>query len=442
MRHSNRLTAIRIARAKRPGLYADGGGLCLQVQHGPTKSWIFRYMLARRPRKMGLGPIALLSLAEAREAALAARKLLLSGVDPIEARAAERANAAAVALRSMTFGQCADQYIAAHRAGWKNPKHAAQWQSTIATYVKPIIGALPVAAIDTAAVMKVLEQEVAAKVGAKVAKAGARSTAPTTPEAASPLPLWRARPDTAGRVRGRIELILSWGAVRGYRGGDNPARWRGHLDHLLPGRSKVAKIRHHAALPYQQLPAFMAALRARSGISARALEFTILTAARTGEVIGATRAEFDLAERMWIIPAIRMKSRDEERGPHRVPLCDRALEILRELPSEGDFVFVGRRPGTALSNMAMLETLKQMGRGDLTTHGFRSTFRDWSAETTAYPHELLEMALAHAVGDKVEAAYRRGDLLEKRRRLMADWATYCQSAPQSDANVVPMRGAG
>jgi integrase len=232
---------------------------------------------------------------------------------------------------------------------------------------------------------------------------------------------------------------LGWATVRGYRTGDNPARWRGHIDQLLPGRSKIAKVRHHAALPYRELPAFMTALRARSGISARALEFTILTAARTGEVIGARREEFNLAERMWSIPAARMKGRDDERGPHRVPLSERALEILAELPSEGEFIFAGRRPGTALSNMAMLETLKQMGRGDLTTHGFRSTFRDWSAETTAYPHELLEMALAHAVGDKVEAAYRRGDLLEKRRRLMADWATFCQSAQQSEGIVVPIR---
>jgi len=421
MRESNRLTALKIGKLKRPGLYADGNGLCLQVQPGPTKAWIFRYMLARRPRKMGMGPLALVPLAEAREKALAYRKLLLAGIDPIEARASDRANAAAEALRSITFSQCADKYIATHLAGWKNPKHAAQWESTIADYAKPIIGALPVRAIDTAAVMKVLEQDV-------------------TRKAKPPTPLWRALPDTAGRLRGRIEQILGWASVRGYRTGDNPARWRGHIDQLLPGRSKIAKIRHHAALPYQELPAFMTTLRARPGISARALEFTILTATRTGETIGARREEFDPAERMWSIPAARMKGRDDERGPHRVPLSERTLEILAELPSEGEFVFPGRRPQMALSNMAMLETLKQMGRGDLTTHGFRSTFRDWSAETTAYPHELLEMALAHAVGDKVEAAYRRGDLLEKRRRLMGDWAAYCAASPSSADNVVPLRG--
>lgn len=417
MRESNRLTALKIGKLKRPGLYADGNGLCLQVQPGPTKAWIFRYMLARRPRKMGLGPLALVPLAEAREKALAYRKLLLAGIDPLEARAVERANAAAEALRIITFNQCADKYIAAHRTGWKNAKHAAQWGSTIATYATPIIGALPVQAVDTTAVLKVIEQEVPGK----------RKDPPKS--------LWLARPDTAGRVRGRIELILSWATARGYRTGDNPARWRGHIDQLLPGRSKVAKVRHHAALPYPALPDFMTALRAREGVSARALEFTILTATRTGEVIGARRAEFDLAARMWIIPGIRMKSGRE----HRVPLSDGALEILAALPSEGEFVFPGRRPGMPLSNMAMLETLKQMGRGDLTTHGFRSTFRDWSAEMTAFPHELLEMALAHAVGDKVEAAYRRGDLLEKRRRLMDDWADYCAALIAAGPEVVPIR---
>ena len=356
-------------------------------------------MLAGRPHKMGMGPVALVPLAEARDKALAYRRQLLAGVDPLAARAAERANAAAEALRSVTFRQCAERYMAANRAGWKNPKHAAQWDSTIATYVDPVIGDLPVQAIDTTAVMRVLEQEAGKP----------------------PTPFWQARPDTAGRVRGRIETVLNWAAARGYRTGDNPARWRGHIDRLLPALSKLRKVEHHAALPYQELPAFLATLRARDGVAARALEFTILTATRTGEVIGARRAEFDDDARMWIIPGIRMKSGRE----HRVPLSDRAIEILANMPSEGEFVFPGRQPGSVLSNMAMLETLKQMGRGDLTTHGFRSTFRDWAAEMTAYPHELQEMALAHVVSDKVEAAYRRGDMLEKRRRLMADWAQYC-----------------
>jgi integrase len=417
-RQSNRLTAVEVARKKRPGLYADGGGLCLQVQPGannssPTKAWIFRYMLAGHPHKMGMGPVALVPLAEARDKALAYRRLLLAGVDPLAARAAERANAAAEALRSVTFRQCAERYMAANRAGWKNDKHAAQWDSTIATYVNPVIGDLPVQAIDTTAVMSVLEQEAGKP----------------------PRPFWQARPDSAGRVRGRIETILNWASARGYRTGDNPARWRGHIDRLLPALSKLRKVEHHAALPYLELPAFLTTLRARDGVAARALEFTILTAARTGEVIGARRAEFNDDERMWIIPGTRMKSGRE----HRVPLSDRAVKILATLPSEGEFVFPGRQPGSALSNMAMLETLKQMGRGDLTTHGFRSTFRDWAAEMTAYPHELQEMALAHVVSDKVEAAYRRGDMLEKRRRLMADWAGYCTSTPRQGRRVIPIR---
>jgi integrase len=245
---------------------------------------------------------------------------LLAGVDPLAARAAERANAAAEALRSVTFRQCAERYMAANRAGWKNPKHAAQWDSTIATYVDPIIGDLPVQAIDTTAVMRVLEQEAGKP----------------------PTPFWQARPDTAGRVRGRIEAVLSWGGrARGYRTGDNPARWRGHIDRLLPALSKLRKVEHHAALPYQELPAFLATLRARDGAAVRALEFTILTATRTGEVIGARRAEFDDDARMWVIPGIRMKSGRE----HRVPLSDRAIEILANMPSEGEFVFPGRRPG-------------------------------------------------------------------------------------------------
>ncbi len=416
MRESNRLTALAIRKLKKPGLYADGGGLCLQVQEGPTKSWILRYMLARRPRKMGLGPLALVSLAEARDRALTYRKLLLAGIDPLEARAAERANAAAEALRTITFNQCAEKYIAAHQEGWKNAKHAAQWEATLATYAKPIIGALPVQSVDTTAVMKVLEQEVLDKTK-------------------KPRPLWLAHPDTAGRLRGRIELVLAWATARAYRSGDNPAQWRGHIDKLLPSRAKLGRVKHHSALPYKELSVFMTALRAHPGVSARALDFTILTAARTGEVIGARREEFDLENRMWIIPGARMKSGRE----HRVPLSECALEILSTLPSEGEFVFPGRQPETALSNMAMLQMLKKMGRGDLTTHGFRSTFRDWSAEQTAYPHELLEMALAHIVSDKTVAAYARSDMLEKRRKLMADWAAYCQMPPQKSASVVPIR---
>jgi integrase len=418
MRKSNALSALKIKRLSRPGLYADGGGLCLQVQSGPTKAWVFRYMLERKPHKMGLGPVALVSLSEAREKAQQARKLLLAGIDPLQARDDERARAAADALRAISFKQCAERYIADHRASWKNAKHAAQWEATLAGYAEPIIGALPAQAIDTAAAMAVLEQKVPDK-------------------EKKPTPLWQLRPETAYRLRGRIEQILDWAKARGYRTGDNPARWRGHLDKLLPSRSKIAKRKHHAALPYPQVADFIAMLRQREGVAALALEFTILTAARTSEVIGARRPEFDLAACMWTVPPERMKSGRE----HRVPLSDRVLEILAATPSEGEFVFPGRHRGAALSNMALLETLKDMGRGDITTHGFRSTFRDWGSEMTAFPHEVLEMALAHVVSDKVEAAYRRGDLLEKRRRLMAEWADYCARASIAGDNVVQLRSS-
>lgn len=417
MRKPNSLTALKINKLTRPGLYGDGGGLALQVQSGPTKSWVFRYMRAGQPHKMGLGPLALVSLAEAREKALQAKKLLLAGIDPLQARADERAQAAADALRTITFKECARRYIADHRTSWKNAKHAAQWESTLETYAEPIIGTLTAQVVDTTAVMKVLEQEV--------------------PDRDSkPKRLWHVHPETAYRLRGRIEQILDWAAARGYRSGENPARWRGHIDKLLPSRSKLARVRHHPALPYQQIGEFVETLRTRSGIAARALEFTILTAARTGEVIGARWQEFDRKTAMWVVPGERMKSGRE----HRVPLSDRVLEILSSLPTEGEFVFPGRYEGTPMSNMAMLATLKDMGRGDLTVHGFRSTFRDWASEMTAFPHEVQEMALAHIVGNKVEAAYRRGDLLEKRRRLMADWAEYCTRP--TNAAIIPIRVRG
>jgi integrase len=389
-----RLTALKVEKAKQAGMYADGDGLYLQVTEGGA-SWIYRYMLAGRPREMGLGPLALFGLQEARAKALDARRLRHEGIDPIEARKAARLRARLDAAKAMTFKECADAYINAHRAGWRNAKHAAQWGATLATYAEPIIGALPVQTIDTALVLKVLE------------------------------PIWTAKPETASRVRGRIESILDWARVRDYRTGENPARWRGHLDKLLPARSKVRKVEHHAALPYAELPAFLVALREQEGIAARALEFTILTAARTNETIGAPCSEFDHLDKIWTIPAERMKAVKE----HRVPLSARALAVLRDAESARtggtDYVFPGGKVGKPLSNMAMTEVLRRMGRGDITVHGFRSTFRDWAAECTNFPSEVVEMALAHAVGDKVEAAYRRGDLFEKRRRVMNAWAEFC-----------------
>ncbi|HMF06257.1 MAG TPA: site-specific integrase [Methylocella sp.] len=326
------------------------------------------------------------------------------------------------AAKAITFKQCAESYIKTHRVSWRNAKHAAQWEATLATYAEPIIGALPVQVVDTALVMKVLEQEVC--------------DAPDKPTA----PLWTVRPETASRLRGRMESILDWAKVRGHREGENPARWRGHLDKLLPARAKVRKVEHHAALPYTELPDFMTALRTHGGIAARALEFAILTAARTGETIAATWDEINIGKKVWMPPG-RMKAGRE----HRVPLAARALAILQEMKpapgAETKFIFAGGRAGKPLSNMALLMLLRRMGRGDLTAHGFRSSFRDWAAERTSFPSEVVEMALAHAVGSKVEAAYRRGDLFDKRRRLMDAWAEFLATAPNERSKVVSRRGA-
>lgn len=417
-RATGRLTALKVTRvANQPGLYADGGGLYLQVTAGGA-SWLYRYMLCGRAREMGLGSLALFGLQEARAKALEARQMRHAGIDPIEARRAARVQAKLEVAKAITFKECAEAYIKAHRAGWRNAKHAAQWQATLTTYAEPIIGSLSVQAIDTALIMKVLEQDVLG--------------APNEP----PARLWTTKPETAARLRGRIESILDWARVRGYRDGENPARWRGHLAKLLPARAKVRKVEHHAALSYDDLPDFMTALRAQEGIAALALQFTILTAARTGEVIGATWSEINLNEKIWIIPGGRMKAGKE----HRAPLSGSVLEILEKIKPEKEakdgFVFSKR--GKPLSNMAMAMTLRRMGRGDLTVHGFRSTFRDWAAERTNFPSEIAEMALAHAVGSKVEAAYRRGDMFERRRRIMAEWAKFC-GAPSDQRKVLTFR---
>jgi integrase len=428
-RMTARLTALQVTRAVgKPGMYADGNGLYLQVTEGGA-SWIYRFMLKGSAREMGLGPFPLYGLQEARSKAVDARRLRHEGMDPIEARRAARAKALLDAAKAMTFTQCAIAYIKAHRAGWRNAKHAAQWEATLGTYAEPIIGTLPVQVIDTALVMKVLEQEV--------------RVAPDKPAA----PLWRAKPETASRLRGRIESILDWAKVRGHRQGENPARWRGHLDKLLPARTKVRKVEHHAALPYDELPDFMMTLRAQEGIAARALEFAILTAARTGEVIGARWSEIGAGEKLWTVPPDRMKAGKE----HRVPLSARAVAILEEMKpldqtrdgqdGRDGFVFRGGKPGQPLSNMAFLMLLRRMKRDDLTAHGFRSTFRDWAAERTNFPSEVAEMALAHAVSSKVEQAYRRGDLFERRRRMMTAWATFCGVEKQTaDGRVAAPRG--
>jgi len=412
-RTTSRLTAMKVSQTQKPGMYADGGGLYLSVAKGGTKHWVYRFMLNGRPRWMGLGPVALFGLQEARGKALDARRLRYAGVDPIEARRAARAKAQTEAAQAITFKQCAEAFIKAHRAGWRNAKHVAQWEATLATYAEPIIGALPVQSVDTSLVMKVLEQEVQDRPN----------------ETASPL--WSVKPETASRLRGRIESILDWAKVRGHRSGENPARWRGHLDKLLPARSKVRRVEHHAALPYDEMPEFIAGLKMLPGVAARALEFAILTAARTSEVIGARWNEINIAEKLWTVPATRMKAGKQ----HRVPLSERALAIVVEMQplggiSEGQapadaFVFPGGKHGQPLSNMAFLMLLRRLKRNDLTAHGFRSSFRDWVAERTNFPSEVAEMALAHTVSSKVEQAYRRGDMYERRQRMMAAWAAFC-----------------
>jgi integrase len=390
-----KLRALTIDKlAKQPGMHHDGGGLYLRVTSPTARSWIYRYMMDQRAREMGLGPYPQITLAEARQTAAEARRLKARRLDPLAVRKDKEAEARLEAAKSVSFKEAAEQYIKSHEKGWKNSKHKAQWSSTLKRHVYPVFDSIPVAAVDTGLVMKALE------------------------------PIWSSKPETASRVRGRIENILDWAKARGYRQGENPARWKGHLDHLLPAKGKVAKVQHHPALPYPELPHFMSGLRKREELSARALEFMILTASRTGEVIGATWHEIDLKNALWSIPASRTKTGKE----HRVPLSSPAIELLEALPRLNSnihlFPGLGCKP---LSNMAMLTLLRRIEREDLTVHGFRSTFRDWAAERTDYPNEVAEMALGHAVSSKVEAAYRRGDLYEKRRAIMNDWAQYCVS---------------
>jgi integrase len=404
-------------------MHLDGKGLYLQIAKGGSKSWIFRYRhnhtsTTGKPlqREMGLGGYPLFSLAHARERRDEQRRLLADRIDPIEHRQAQRTATTIEKAKAVTFKQCAEEYIETHKHGWKSAKHADQWISTLTTWAFPHIGRLPVASIDTALVMKVLQQRV-----------GEGEDAPT---------FWNSRTETASRVRGRIEAILGWAKAQKLRDGDNPASWTGSLKHLLPAKSQVAPVEHHKAVPYREMPSFMAELRANSSLSARALEFTILTAVRTNDTIGATSREIDRTAKTWTIPAARLKGQKGKRkSDHVVPLSARALEILDDL-AKGD----ATAPIFPLSNMAMLELLRGMRPGaDLTVHGMRSAFKDWASEQTAYPNEVSEMALAHTVSDKVEAAYRRGDMRDKRRRLMEDWGAYCASPPAAKDNVVALR---
>jgi integrase len=389
------------------GLHCDGGGLYLRVTRGADSSlnraWLYRFASNGRERWMGLGAYSDVTLKEARERADDARRLRRRGIDPINDRREAKVAEAIATAKQTAFVTAAHGYIRSHGPGWRNAKHAGQCASTLAAYAFPIFGHLPVRSIDTELVLKALE------------------------------PIWTEKPETASRVRGRIEAVLDWAKARKMRDGENPARWRGHLDKLLPKRSKVRKVEHHAALPFDALPEFMARLKTQEGGAARSLAFTILTGARTGEAIGAKWDEIDLAAKVWTIPASRMKAGKA----HRVPLAPAAVEILEQAAErrENDYVFPGAR-GAGLSNMSFLMLLRRMGRGDLTAHGFRSTFRDWAAERTSFPREFAEQALAHTLPDKVEAAYRRSDLFEKRRRLMEAWARFCSPPASNERGVV------
>ncbi len=385
MRETSKLTARQVETITKPGLHGDGGGLYLKVTSEGTRSWVLRYMLDGRARFMGLGPCPPISLKLARERALEERIKVKLGIDPIDARNGEREQRRTEAARKVSFKKAATEFLKVHVPTWKNPKHKQQWQNTLETYAYPKLGKRSASEIDDALINETLA------------------------------PIWTTKRETASRVHQRIKRICKW--IKDGR--------------PLPKPSKAQSTRHHPALPINELPAFMADLRSRESISARALEFTILTAARTGEVIGATDDEID--GKVWTVPGERSKTGRE----HRVPLCDRALEILQTVPREAGnaHLFAGGRKGGGLSNMAMLNLLKGT-RPDLTVHGFRSTFRDWCAEQTNYPREVAEAALAHIVADKVEAAYRRGDLFDKRARLMRDWCRYCQSKPAESCNVV------
>ncbi|HEV8030972.1 MAG TPA: integrase arm-type DNA-binding domain-containing protein [Stellaceae bacterium] len=409
MARTGKLSAIEVSRAKGPGVLHDGSGLYLRVSASGAKSWVFRYQLGGRRRDMGLGAFPAISLAEARERAAAHRKQRTEGLDPLAVKSAQQQ---AQRLTGRTFREVAENLLKSKQAGWRNATHRYQWRNTLVTYAFPVLGDLPVSAVDTASVMRVLA------------------------------PIWTTKTETANRLRGRIEAVLDAAKAHGYRNGENPARWRGHLDVLLPKPSKVHRAEHHAALPYPEIAAFMAELRSRESMSARALEFTILTAVRTGEALGARWGEINLAERLWTIPAPRMKA-DKE---HRVPLSDAVIEVLEKVQplavtrdGKADSnapVFPSNRRALPMTRTVMLKLLNR-SRAGLTTHGFRSAFADWAAERTAYPREVVEMALAHSIENRVEAAYRRGDLFEKRRQLMDAWASYCDMPP--DRAVVPLR---
>ncbi len=428
-KQTKELKDLEVRRLKEPGMHAVGGvtGLYLQVLPTGARTWILRAMVAGKRREAGLGGYPTVTLEQAREDARAARKKIKDGIDPIEASRAARSALAAARAAALTFEQCVAKYIESNKAGWKNQKHAAQWESTLKAYAGPVMGKLLVRDVDLHHVLAVLE------------------------------PIWETKTETASRVRGRIEAVLDWATPRRYRSGENPARWRGHLDKLLPQPKKVARGDHHPALPVDDLGRFMPKLRERTGMGPRALEFAILTATRSGEVREATWSEFNLDAKVWIIPKGRMKAEKEQ----RVPLSDAALALLKALPKMAgtDVVFPGTK-GQPLSDMTLTSVIRRMHEDEVsagrpgfvdplqtdadgaprvaTPHGFRSTFRDWAGERTAHPREVIEHALAHQLKDKAEAAYQRGTLFDKRRRLMGDWAAFLDR-PALPAEVIELR---
>ncbi len=399
-RTANKLTAKAVNALNKPGRYSDGAGLYLSVRPGGSRQWVFLFRDKGRLREMGFGSVDMVSLARARVLVADARKQISDGIDPIEARRIAEANADGVP----TFGAFASELVDTIESGFSNAKHRQQWRNTLTTYCKPI-WSTPLDKIETDGVLKCLT------------------------------PIWSTKPETANRVRGRIERVLNAAKAKGHRSGENPAVWRGHLDATLPRPDKNRR-GHHAALPYMEMSTFIASLRERDALAALALEFCVLTATRTSETIEAEWSEFDLEAGIWTIPAPRMKGKRE----HRVPLSSRALEILRGLSEtrSGQYVFPGQKPGRPLSNMAMLMVLRRMGfKGKLTAHGFRSSFSDWASEVSPFSAETRETALAHVIKNKAEAAYRRGDALEKRRAMMEAWAQWCE--PKNQSTVVHIR---
>jgi integrase len=402
-----RLKDLQVKRLSTPGAYPDGDGLYLQVRDSGAKDWFYRYEVAGKGRKRGLGSYPTISLEQAREDALECRQLRKRNIDPIEHAKDLELEKSLKKAKSTTFNECADSYIDTHKHGWKDERHEYQWRKSLENYAYPVIGDLPVQSIDIDLVMKVIE------------------------------PIWFDKTETASRVRQRIENILDWATVRKLRAGDNPALWRGRLDKLLPKRSKVQKQIHFAAMDYRDVPEYFRSLRSMDTIASRALAFTVLTATRTSEARAVTTDEIDENGKAWIIPDSRMKAHRE----HRVPLSSEALKIIEEVKPfkrhTDEFLFPGLSRNKPISASSLLKIIKRHD-DSLTVHGFRSSFRDWCAEQTSFPREVAEAALAHTVKDKTEAAYQRGDLFEKRRRLMDQWAQYCLKG-KVEAKVVPIR---